>query len=88
MPQSLLPELHMQKEKLLQSEFRQCFSFEHLGKELRLFFFFFEKEIAKFSHFEVNEKPDQSEILENQSKLLLLSLNRELEKANENLSSF
>lgn len=86
MPQSLLPALHMQKEKLLQSEFRQCFSFEHLGKEPRLFFF--EKEIAKFSHFEVNEKPDQSEILENQSKLLLLSLNRELEKANENLSSF
>lgn len=39
-PESFLPALHTLKEKL-QSEFRQCFSFEHLGK--KPFFFFLKR---------------------------------------------
>lgn len=38
--------------------------------------FSFEKDIARFSDFEVNKEPAHSRILANQSKLLLLSLKR------------
>lgn len=46
-------------------------------------FFLKRTDIARFSHFEFNKKPAHSGISANQSKLLLLSLNRELEKGNK-----